>query len=1779
LDLQADYAEIGISSPKVSKHTMTDSLATGTYEVLRNRLRESAADLRARFQKLNEARAAVFGNVETRLLATLHVTTEHNCIPRGLFANRNQLLLGYNVQFGLKTEIAPSDVLSSFRYDGDHAKYESLDSIVTNEFLRDFQELYKYYRGATFSRFFQNGPMLYMVFQIGKTAASIKAFKWAIVGDRLQYIDNRSESDVKLPTQHAFQWKRAMRESHRHGKHPHISIEDRVFVECVGGDLTIKVEDNTGDGLGIYREPVESPDQTLDDAETYYAILGNLILLKIRPYQERDFRYLVFSVKRATVLRLDSIGDACVLLPDDHGIMFPNGFVLQTGEVKLFDHGLAGLSFDRLIKSPNGEDFLFLFFQADSGSLLQLRYNLIRQEVDTPLVCHGQAFFDNGNMLTMRASDTPQKHHALQVWQTPFTGTNFIPAVQSDSLLFKIGNHDLVRGMAECQELLTLVDKDESYADLYADLAKRATDLLDGYFWLDREEASKLAEPIQQIRATASAAVDEFEKVVRVRNETNSLLTKAENDTHEVVKAIERSRFEKVSDFVDKLAAIRAQRGQAIQLKSLRYIDLERVAAMETQLAESADRVGVRCVQFLLEPQSLAPYGVHIEELAAEVPKVAASAAAKKLETQFGEIGGALDLLIETVSQLKIDDLAQRTNIIDRIGDCLAQLNRVRSTLKMRMRDLNTRELESDFASQSKLLDQATASALDVAETPDAVDSALTRMLMQVEELEGRYADSEELLLRLTEKRQTLCELFESRRQQLVESQTRRANSLVAAAERILTGISSRAARIDAPAELLAYFASDLMVEKVRKLADQLTELGDSVRSDDVQSKLKSISDDAMRQQRDRRELLSDGNRTIRLGQHAFSVNHQPIELTMVVRDGQLNIHLTGTQYYQPLADPELENARDLWDQLVKSESPNVYRGEYLAYQLANELRANAQGTHSTDGPKLRGREYLTLSMEEQVNWVRERMHTRFDEGYIRGVHDQDAAKILVELLSMEQSLGLLAFSPRLRGLTWFVWKHLVPDEGRTQLERWVQSLATVDRLLPNHAHSRECLLAVRDELAKHAGELAAAQPDWTWTKEESEHAADYLIQELRASSRSHPGQSHPGQSHPGQKYPGLTHSPKALQLLRALRQHVGTDAWQTLQSTLQSHSREPRELWFTAIKAVDAFLDIQHQHLASDSEADDPKNYREEVAGMLFSAVDRLADSSAAHGERRIHNFATLTGLSGDHAHVKNGTLKLHYHDLNKRLRRYTEYVVPRWEALQLTKRRLLAEADRRIKTHEFKAKVLTSFVRNQLIDEVYLPRIGDNLAKQMGSVGENKRTDRMGLLLLISPPGYGKTTLMEYIANRLGLVFVKVNGPALGHDVTSLDPAQAANASAREEVHRINTALEMGDNTLLYLDDIQHCNVELLQKFIPLCDATRRIEGVWNGVSKTYDLRGRKFVVVMAGNPYTESGERFQIPDMLANRADVYNLGEIIGNSAEAFEQSYLENCLTSNTTLQPLARCSNADQRQLLTASRSGSTELIELESNLSNDTINEMFVVLRKLQRVRDVVLTMNQAYIRSAAQADDYRIEPPFKLHGSYRNMNRIAEKVVPVMNDSELERLIQSSYQQDAQTLSRDSESNLLKFGELLGTLTPAEQQRWSEIKKTFVEKSRLKGLSGDDSTAQFLSSLLGLKDGLDSIRSALDSAVSAQSAAVAEPPKDPRVIVQHSVPRVITDLIRSQFQLLHDGLRPVLEHASQQTATSDRLRLAVEELLKKYKSLEEAAMESPLEDSENEAV
>ena len=112
---------------------------------------------------------------------------------------------------------------------------------------------------------------------------------------------------------------------------------------------------------------------------------------------------------------------------------------------------------------------------------------------------------------------TLRSTHAVQIWRTPYTSETFAPDTQAGSPLYKIGNRDLVRGMAEAHEVLALIEKEDSYANLYLDIVKETTDILDSFFWISNEAAGNLAEPLAEIREAAQAAISEFEKVVRQR--------------------------------------------------------------------------------------------------------------------------------------------------------------------------------------------------------------------------------------------------------------------------------------------------------------------------------------------------------------------------------------------------------------------------------------------------------------------------------------------------------------------------------------------------------------------------------------------------------------------------------------------------------------------------------------------------------------------------------------------------------------------------------------------------------------------------------------------------------------------------------------------------------------------------------------------------------------------------------------------------------------------------------------------------------------------------------------------------------------------------------------------------------------------------------------------------------------------------------------------------------------------------------------------------------------
>ena len=96
----------------------------------------------------------------------------------------------------------------------------------------------------------------------------------------------------------------------------------------------------------------------------------------------------MYNHKIQEVKKINTVKDAAVLLPNYQGIIFSNGYYLQSGAFKIFDNQLSDLKFQDKISSQNGEDFFYVFYQEKTGLYVLMSYNVIEQEVKTPIICN-----------------------------------------------------------------------------------------------------------------------------------------------------------------------------------------------------------------------------------------------------------------------------------------------------------------------------------------------------------------------------------------------------------------------------------------------------------------------------------------------------------------------------------------------------------------------------------------------------------------------------------------------------------------------------------------------------------------------------------------------------------------------------------------------------------------------------------------------------------------------------------------------------------------------------------------------------------------------------------------------------------------------------------------------------------------------------------------------------------------------------------------------------------------------------------------------------------------------------------------------------------------------------------------------------------------------------------------------------------------------------------------------------------------------------------------------
>ena len=1667
------------NEPSAADNLVDEAVAQGgAYEIIRKRLVEQGKQLNSETSQLNQARLKEFGATDIDVVARVRVRTENNCIARDIVQVGEHLLFGYNVFIGLKKETKIEDVFALFdvvEADGNfEMKPVSMEGSFLSQsgFVNDFEELYRYYKHTKLVQLTIKGGRLLASFQIGERLEDIRVFRWAISADGkdIQYIDNRGERDIQLPPAYDFEWIETHRDHRINGRHPHVNILDSIFVETINGDLTIKVENNTEDGFGIYREPVEDKSQSLDDAKISYAQVGSLILLKILPYREEQWRYLIFNTLSQEVLRVDAIGQSCVQLPEDHGIIFPGGYYLQSGEYKSFDGEENSLTFKRAIKSPNGEDVLFVFYDPEEGSVGLFFYNLINKELQNPIYGHGYALAEDGQLVIFSAENEPTRIHPMQIWSTPYISDEYasqIPA--SQTFLGKIGNAELVRGVSDLYSVYRMLEKQDVSSRLYEEISKSAKKIFDDHYWIESSDTQAIFDALKSIAATSELVIDEFEKVQSIRQQSVKALSDAQTQQETIIQEVRPDNWQTAEEFVDALGKIRRQRGHLITIKEYRYIDVAKIESLNTDLTKIEDSLSQQTVSFLSDEKAIEPYLDKIDNINKEIEQAQTIAVLNPLLEIVESTASGLDLLSELMGSLKVQDPTVRTKIIDAISQVYSKLNQTKARAKHKQKGLGSEEAIAQFGAQFKLFSQSITNALGLAITPDKCDEQLSRLLVQLEELESQFSDFDQFIADILDKREEIYESFESHKQRLLDEQQRKAQSVFDASSRILSSIEKRSLKFSESDELNTYFASDSLVMKIREQADVLRGLGSEVKADDIDARFKAIKEQAIRSLRDKSDIYEAGGSIIKLGsRHKFSVNTQELDLTILPKNGELNVHLTGTNYFEAITKPQLLALKDYWEMSSESETPQVYRSEYLAFLILQSARSGDFGL-SLDVLN------NAIADTNQLNkLVQEFAAPRYKEGYEKGVHDHDAQLILGALVPAITRAEELSFDPLCRAIAQVFWANIKGKEtGRKVLNEkpseglsystWAERAQSAKQMQSVFS-STDALNLLAKEIEDAITQFLVINPIDV-TPLDIKRAADYLVAELSRERLE------------------FISSKYATELVEELKRSLDESAWRQYQGALKKMLGFPAQRW----NLTQAWLEA----LIRDKKLDHLARYIPEA--IAFINADERISRRATQADLELN----IEGLLGDHRLIESQTLSFAIDAFLQRLEHHQQVVVPAYQEYLKVRQEIIATERADLKLESFKARPLSSFVRNRLINESYLPLIGDNFAKQMGTVGDNKRTDLMGLLMMISPPGYGKTTLMEYVASKLGLIFMKINCPSLGHDVLSLDPAQAPNATARQELEKLNLALEMGENVMLYLDDIQHTHAEFLQKFISLCDGTRRVEGVWKGEPKTYDMRGKKFSVVMAGNPYTESGEAFKIPDMLANRADIYNLGDILGGMDEQFALSYIENSLTSNQVLAPLATRETSDVYKLISLAQGANVAATDLKHQYSGAEINEITQIFKKMFVIQDVVLKINMQYIASAAQDDKYRTEPSFKLQGSYRNMNKMTEKISSVMNHDELMQMINDHYIGEAQLLTTGAEGNLLKLAELRGNLTQEQDQRWQQIKKDFL---RNKSMGGDDADvgAKVVVQLADLAEGMKSLG---NTAIYAAKQSATEKP------------------------------------------------------------------------------
>ncbi|MEP4650621.1 MAG: DNA repair ATPase, partial [Ilumatobacter sp.] len=969
-----------------------------------------------------------FGSVDLALTGADRLATDLACLPRDIARIGDLLLLGFNIDVELSIQ-RPEQVFALYAASEVSTDQPTLTPVADDdprnfladpEFRSEFDKLVRFFGKSRFTDLRTTQNQLLAVFQVGDRVDDVRAFRWTLSGDGASrtatFVDARGDRDYTWPPAHDQEWTAATREDQRAGAYPVVSIKDEVFVGFRRGRLQLRVETGQGGSHAEIDEPVTNVGQSLADISVDHLTIGDILLIRVRLYEEAPRTY-VFSRRSRSGQRVDAAGVASRLLPGGEGVVFPGGFHLTSTGTRVFDVDVDGLQFEETIASPNGEDVLYVFHRRETGTYLLMPYNLVKRQVAQVITAHGFATFADGSMVLFRDQGVDAdsaKIHPIQWWRTPFADADHVPDAGDDNpWMQRVGNASLVAGLGDVYDVVRLSRDEQPTARSWEGLASATRRSMDQHLWFVDPEAAGLHAAAHEVLTTAGQLLDEHKLVERKRSAARGSLAAAETSVRQVLNGI--STASTPDQVVGALGQLRRARGEMSVVADIDSIDTGRVEELIGELDAGVAELSTRAVDVLSRPGAFASLESEIASAEAGVTDATTSAHLDEIGRRLQSIGNDLDAVIDTVSALEGGDPTVRTTIVRSVSEGAGSANRVTAQLDSKRRNLGAKEAEAAFDAELALVEQTLNGSVAGAGTPDECDSVLARLLVTIERLESRYGDDPDASASIAEVRATAHEVVGERRTALLDERNRRATRIVDAATRLLATVTRRASEFADDKEIASFFATDQLTSRVRELADELESLDDAGRAAEVRSGLRDAAEEARRRIRDKAALVSDDGAVV-LGGVRLAQNNQPFEMVLSSRtDPQGNdtvaATITGTDFSADVS-AELSGFEDLLGRTFPSETSGargVSRSEYLAWAVLETMTDRPGGL-----TELLAATANPAKMNELCQAEAERRH---GDGYQRGVHDHDAARILSAVMPAHEGEPLLRYTGTVRGL------------------------------------------------------------------------------------------------------------------------------------------------------------------------------------------------------------------------------------------------------------------------------------------------------------------------------------------------------------------------------------------------------------------------------------------------------------------------------------------------------------------------------------------------------------------------------------------------------------------------------------------------------------------------------------------------------------------------------------------------------------------------------------------